>query len=204
MKKVIFIMAAILTFSFMETNGFIGKSNTSADDSISNQNSDKKMNNISSIKVRDINGKEINLSAFKGKVILIVNVASQCGYTPQYKSLQQLYEKYKNQGFEILAFPCNDFGGQEPGSNQEIKEFCSSNYGVTFKLFDKIKILGKDKSRLYAVLTDNDVTGTRDVKWNFEKFIISKNGVIVARFPSRVDPMDKQVTQVVESQLKAD
>lgn len=204
MKIVIFLLAAILTFSFKETIGFIDKSNSLVDDLVSNQNSDKKMNNISSIKVRDINGKEISLSAFKGKVLLIVNVASECGYTPQYKSLQQLYEKYKSQSFEILAFPCNDFGGQEPGSNQEIMEFCSSNYGVTFKLFDKIKILGKNKSRLYAALTDNDVTGTSDVKWNFEKFIISKNGDIVARFPSRVDPMDKQITQVVESQLKAE
>lgn len=202
MNAVIILLATMLTFSFNETTSFIDKSNSAVDNLFSNQISNKKMNNISSIKVRDINGKEINLSAYKGKVLLIVNVASECGYTPQYKGLQQLYEKYKNQGFEILAFPCNDFGGQEPGTNQEIKEFCSANYGVTFKLFDKIKILGKDKNQLYAALTDNDVTGNKDVKWNFEKFVISKNGDIIARFPSRVEPMDKQITDLIEDQLK--
>ena len=108
-----------------------------------------------------MDGKDISLSSFKGKVLLIVNVASECGFTPQYKGLQELYEKYKDKGFEVLGFPCNDFGGQEPGSNEEIKQFCSTNYNVTFKLFDKVKILGKDKSKLYAVLTDNDVTGTK-------------------------------------------
>ncbi len=202
MNTVIILTSAILIFSFNETTSFIDKSNSFVGNLVSNQISDKKLNNISSIKVKDINGKEVNLSAFKGKVLLIVNVASECGYTPQYKGLQQLYEKYKNQGFEILAFPCNDFGGQEPGTNQEIKEFCSANYGVTFKLFDKIKILGKDKSQLYAALTNNDVTGTKDVKWNFEKFIIAKNGDIIARFPSRIEPMDKQITDLIEDQLK--
>jgi glutathione peroxidase-family protein len=113
-----------------------------------NPDGDKKLNNISSIKVKGMNGKDVALSSYKGKVLLIVNVASKCGYTPQYKGLQGLYEKYKSQGFEILGFPCNDFGGQEPGSNEEIKEFCSTNYGVNFKLFDKVKILGKDKTTL--------------------------------------------------------
>lgn len=202
MNAVIILISAILIFGFNETTSFIDKSNSSVGNLVSNQISDKKLNNISSLKVKDINGKELNLSAFKGKVLLIVNVASECGYTPQYKGLQQLYEKYKNQGFEILAFPCNDFGGQEPGTNQEIKEFCSAKYGVTFKLFDKIKILGKDKSQLYAALMNNDVTGTKDVKWNFEKFIIAKNGDIIARFPSRIEPMDKQITDLIEDQLK--
>lgn len=112
MKAVIILLAAILTFSFNETIGFIDKSNSSVDNLVSNQISDKKMNNISSIKVKDINGKDVSLSDFKGKALLIVNVASECGYTPQYKGLQQLYEKYKSQGFEILASPCNDFGAQ--------------------------------------------------------------------------------------------
>jgi glutathione peroxidase-family protein len=122
-----------------------------------------KVNNISKIIVKDMEGKEVSLSSYSGKVLLIVNVASKCGFTPQYKGLQELYEKYKNQGFEILGFPCNDFGGQEPGSNQEIKQFSSANDGVTFKLFDKIKILDKDKNDLYRVLTDNEITGTRDI-----------------------------------------
>lgn len=162
---------------------------------------DKKLNNISSIKVKDMNDKEIALSSYKGKVLLIVNVASACGYTPQYKGLQELYEKYKDKGLEILAFPCNDFGGQEPGSNEDIKEFCSVNYGVTFKLFDKVKILGKDKNKLYAALTDNKVTGKKDVKWNFEKFLISKNGEIVSRHASGVKPMSDELITAIESEL---
>lgn len=163
---------------------------------------DKKLNNISTLKVKDIEGKEVTFSDYKGKVLLLVNVASECGYTPQYKGLQELYEKYKSKGFEILGFPCNDFGGQEPGTNEEIKEFCSVNYGITFKLFDKITVLGKDKNKLYAVLTDNDVTGTSDVKWNFEKFLISKNGDIVSRYASQIKPDNENLIAAIETELK--
>jgi len=169
---------------------------------IPNLEGDKKTNNISSIKVKDIDGKEVLLSSFKGKILVIVNVASACGYTPQYKGLQELNEKFKDKGVLVLGFPCNDFGGQEPGTNQEIKEFCSTNYGVSFKLFDKVKILGKDKNKLYDALTDNDVTGTKDVKWNFEKFLISKNGDIVARFPSSVEPLSEKLIAAIESELR--
>jgi glutathione peroxidase len=147
-------------------------------------------------------GKEIFLSDYRGKVLLIVNVASECGYTPQYKGLQELYGKYKNKGFEILAFPCNDFGGQEPGSNEDIQEFCSMNFGVTFKLFDKVKVLGNDKNKLFATLTDNDITGTKDVKWNFEKFLISKNGDVVSRYNSKVKPDDESLIAAIEAELK--
>jgi len=163
---------------------------------------DKKLSNISTITVRDIEGKELSLSSFNGKVLLIVNVASKCGYTPQYKDLQALYEKYNKEGLEILGFPCNDFGWQEPGSNEEIKQFCTMNFGVTFKLFDKVKITGKDKSKLYAVLTDNDVTGTKNVKWNFEKFLISKNGEIISRYTSSVKPMSEELVSAIEKELK--
>jgi len=124
----------------------------------------KKMNNISTFKVKDMDGKKVAFSSYKGKVLLVVNVASECGYTPQYKGLQELNEKYKKKDLLVLGFPYNDFGGQEPGTNQKIKTFCSTKYGVTFKLFDIVKILGKDKNKLYAVLTDNDVTGSKDVK----------------------------------------
>jgi glutathione peroxidase len=170
--------------------------------SIGYSEGDKKLNNISPITVNDIDGKEVSLSSFNGKVLLIVNVASKCGYTPQYKDLQALYEKYKNNGLEILGFPCNDFGWQEPGTNEEIKQFCSMNYGVTFKLFDKVKITGKEKSKLYAVLTDNDVTGTKNVKWNFEKFLISKSGDIVSRYASKVKPTDEELVSAIEAELK--
>lgn len=167
-----------------------------------NQKGAKVNDNILSIKVKDIDGKEVNLSEYKGKVLMIVNVASYCGYTRQYSGLQDLYETYKDKGFEILAFPCNQFGNQEPGSNEEIKNFCSSKYNVTFRLFDKIDVNGNNKTPLYAVLTDNSVTGKGDIKWNFEKFIIDKNGKIVARFPSSVEPTSEKIVSLIESELK--
>ena len=151
--------------------------------------------------VKDIDGKNIKLSDFKGKVLIIVNVASRCGYTPQYEGLQKIYDQYKDKGFEILAFPCNDFKGQEPGTNQEIKEFCSANYGVTFKLFDKIKVLGDDKMPLYETLINSESVEKGDVKWNFEKFLISKDGKVEARFRSKVKPESEEVTSAIEKLL---
>jgi glutathione peroxidase len=204
MKTVlVFTLLFVIVVFFVINYTTSAKNNDSSVELKSNINpdGDKKMNNVSTIKVKDMDGKDVSLSSYKGKVILIVNLASKCGYTPQYEELQKLYKKYKDQGLEILGFPCNDFGGQEPGTNQEIKEFCSTNYGVTFKLFDKVKILGKDKNKLYAVLTDNDVTGSKDVKWNFEKFLIAKNGDIVSRFASKVEPMDKQIIEAIDKEL---
>jgi glutathione peroxidase len=168
---------------------------------ISNQDN-KSMDNINGITVLDMNKKEVILSDYKGKVLLIVNVASECGNTPQYAGLEDIYEKYNSEGFEILAFPCNDFGGQEPGTNEQINNFCSSKYGVTFKLFDKIKVLGKDKSPLYERLINNSVTEKGDVKWNFEKFLISKDGKIVARFGNKVQPTSEGVISAIERELK--
>ena len=197
---ILFIAAATVVFTNYSINAKNNKSTTELKFT-PNPEVDKKMKNISAIKVKDMDGKEVLFSSFKGKVLLIVNVASACGYTPQYKRLQELHERYKDKGVLVFGFPCNDFGGQEPGTNQEIKEFCSTNYGVSFKLFDKVKILGKDKCKLYSALSDNDITGTKDVKWNFEKFLISKNGDIVARFPSKVEPMDKQIIEAIEKEL---
>ena len=200
-----FLILLLIAAKVVPTNNSISaKNNKSTSELKLNQNSEgnKKLNNISSIKVKDMNGNKVAFSSFKGKVLLIVNVASACGYTPQYKGLQELNEKYKDKGLLVLGFPCNDFGGQEPGTNQEIKEFCSTNYGVNFMLFDKVKILGKDKNKLYAALTDNDVTGTKDVKWNFEKFLISKNGDIVSRYTSSVKPMSDELITAIESELK--
>ncbi len=162
----------------------------------------KKSDSINDIIVFDTEGNQVNLSDYNGKVLLIVNVASECGYTPQYTGLQEIYEKYNPLGFEILAFPCNDFGGQEPGTNEQIKNFCSKNYGVTFKLFDKIKILGENKSPLYERLTNNSVTEKGDVKWNFEKFLISKDGKIVARFHTKVGPNSDEIISAIERNLK--
>jgi len=157
--------------------------------------------NINDLSVMDMDNNLIQLSDYNGKVLLIVNVASECGYTPQYKALEEIYRKYNPQGFEILAFPCNDFGGQEPGTNKEIKEFCSLNYDATFKLFDKIKVLGDDKSLLYERLTNNSVTDRSDINWNFEKFIVSKEGIIRRRFLSKVEPTDESITNLIEEEL---
>lgn len=159
-------------------------------------------NNISKIQVKDIDGKDVNLSDYKGKVLLIVNVASYCGYTKQYAGLEEIYKKYKDKGFEILAFPCNQFGQQEPGTNEEIKNFCSSKFDVTFKLFDKIDVNGKNQSPLYSILNDNEVTGKADVKWNFEKFLVDKNGNVVARYLSKVDPQSEELISAVEKEIK--
>lgn len=166
-----------------------------------NDKRDKMNDNVKDIVVKDMEGKDVNLSDYKGKVLLIVNVASKCGYTPQYEGLEAIYNKYKDKGFEILAFPCNDFGGQEPGTNEEIKTFCSSKYNVTFKLFDKIKVLGDERSPLYARLINNNVTEKGDVKWNFEKFLVDKNGNIVSRFRSKVKPESEEVTKAIENEL---
>lgn len=162
----------------------------------------KMNNNISKLSVKDIDGKIVNLSDYQGKVLLIVNVASYCGYTKQYSGLEAIYKKYKDKGFEILAFPCNQFGQQEPGTNEEIKSFCSSKFDVTFKLFDKVDVNGKDQSPLYSILTNNETTGKADIKWNFEKFLIDKNGNVVSRYASKVEPESKELTSAIENELK--
>ena len=167
----------------------------------SGSNVSDKPGNILNITVKDINMNDLKLTEYKGKVLLIVNVASKCGFTKQYSGLQSIYEKYKDQGFEILGFPCNDFGGQEPGSNEEIAEFCSLNFNVTFPMFDKVKVLGDDKHPLFQVLTDNNTTGKSDIKWNFEKFIIDKEGNVVERFRSATIPESKEITTIIEKEL---
>lgn len=167
----------------------------------SNVKGDKMKDDIYNIVVKDIEGKDVKLSDYSGKVLLIVNVASKCGYTPQYEGLQKIYESYKDKGFEILAFPCNDFKGQEPGTNEEIKEFCSANYGVTFKLFDKIKVLGDDRAPLYQKLINAESVEQGDVKWNFEKFLISKEGKVEGRFRSKVKPESEEITSLIEKLL---
>jgi glutathione peroxidase len=156
--------------------------------------------NIYDIKVKDINGKDVALSDYEGKVLLIVNVATYCGNTPQYEGLETIYEKYNAQGFEVLAFPCNDFGGQEPGSNDEIKTFCAGKYKITFPLFDKIAVLGENKNPLYAKLTQ--FPKTMDVSWNFEKFLVDKNGNVVGRFAHKTKPENEVIVSAIETELK--
>src|SRR5436190_3417885 len=155
------------------------------------------------IKVKDIEGKETSLAQYKGKVLLIVNVASKCGYTPQYKALEATFEKYKDKGFEVLGFPCNQFGGQEPGSNEEIKQFCSSNYNVSFPLFDKIEVNGSSRHPLYQELAGEKSPYPGDIKWNFNKFLIGKDGKIIKRFDSKTKPDSPEVTEAIEAALAA-
>ena len=135
--------------------------------------------------VKDIDGSEVDLSSYKGKVILIVNVASACGFTPQYEGLQDLFERYKDKGLEILAFPCNQFGSQEPGSNDQIKTFCADKYNISFKLFDKVDVIGEHASPLFNYL--NGVAG-RDIKWNFTKFLFDQNGNFIKGYGSMKTP----------------
>lgn len=157
--------------------------------------------NIHDIAVKDIDGKDTTLGAYKGKVLLIVNVASKCGLTPQYKALETVHEKYKDKGFTVLAFPCNQFGGQEPGTNEEIKQFCSNKYSVTFPLFDKIDVNGEHRHPLYVALAGKDSPFPGDIKWNFGKFLIGRDGSIVKRFDVRTTPDDPEVIKAIETEL---
>jgi glutathione peroxidase len=155
-------------------------------------------------KMKNIDGKEVSLSQYKGKVLMLVNVASKCGLTPQYEALQSLYGKYKDQGFVILGFPANNFMGQEPGTEAEIKEFCSVKYNVTFPLFSKISVKGDDQHPLYQYLTSKESNPDfgGEIKWNFNKFLVGKDGKIIARFEPKVKPDSEEVIMAIEKALK--
>jgi glutathione peroxidase len=155
---------------------------------------------IYDILVKTINGEDKQLNVYTGKVLLIVNVASYCGYTPQYAGLEKLNQKYEAAGLTILGFPCNDFGAQEPGTNSEIAQFCTSKFGISFELFDKVHAQGSQQHPLYTRLT-NAVEPKGAVSWNFEKFIISKQGEVVARFNSGVKPDSPELIAIIEREL---
>lgn len=158
------------------------------------------MSNISDIAVKNIEGKSTTFADYQGQVLLIVNVASYCGYTPQYKGLEQLNQDYREKGLRVLGFPCNDFGAQEPGTNEEIAKFCETSYGVSFDMMDKVHAKGSEQHPLYQTLT-NSIEPKGDVAWNFEKFLISKQGDVVARFGSGVTPTSSELIQAVEAEL---
>ncbi len=155
--------------------------------------------NVQNIAIKDIDGKDTTLKAYAGKVLLIVNVASECGYTPQYAGLEALYEKMSGKGLAVLGFPCNDFGGQEPGSELQIKTFCTENYKVTFPMFAKVAIKGGGKHPLYAALQS---AAGGDVGWNFEKFLVSKEGKVLQRFGSDVAPDSPELMAAIDAALK--
>jgi glutathione peroxidase len=154
-------------------------------------------------KMRDIDGKDVKLKKYKGNVLLVVNVASKCGYTPQYEGMQATYSKYKDRGFYVLGFPANNFGSQEPGTEAEIKEFCESKYKVTFPMFAKISVKGDDQDPLYKFLTSKETNPdfAGDITWNFNKFLVDRKGKVVARFTSKEKPESDAVAAAIEKYL---
>jgi glutathione peroxidase len=165
---------------------------------------DKKVPVVLNFKMTGLDGKEVDLAQYQGKVVLIVNVASKCGYTPQYKDLQALYAKYSKDGLVVLGVPCNQFGKQEPGTEKQIAEFCTAEFGVTFPMLAKVDVNGEQACPLYKFLTskDTDPKFAGKIGWNFEKFLISRNGDIVARFASKVDPAGEEFQKAIADELK--
>jgi glutathione peroxidase len=155
-------------------------------------------------KMTSLAGQEVDLTQYQGKVLLIVNVASECGYTPQYGGLQALYDKYEPSGLMVLGFPCNQFGHQEPGSSAQIAQFCQKNYGVTFDMFEKVDVNGKNQCDLYKHLTSADANAKHSgpIRWNFEKFLIARDGTVVARFGSSVAPESKALVEAIEREIE--
>src|SRR5580700_3807445 len=154
--------------------------------------------------LKSIDGKPVTLSEYHGKVLMLVNVASKCGFTPQYAALESLYEKYKGQGLVIVGIPANNFGGQEPGTNEEIKTFCHSKYNVTFPMMEKVSVKGDDTTPLYKFLTEKNTNPefAGDIKWNFTKFLVGRDGTVIARFEPAVKPDDPAVIAAIEKALK--
>lgn len=161
----------------------------------------EEMPELMTIPYEKADGTEDTLASYKGAVILVVNTASKCGYTKQYAGLEELHQKYADKGLVVLAFPSNDYGGQEPGTNEEILEFCQANYGVTFPVMAKVPTKGADKCALYEALTGPTSPYPGEIGWNFEKFLINRDGVIIARYKSAVEPMSAELTQAIEAAL---
>jgi glutathione peroxidase len=191
MKKVLFVFAVIAIACTSSVQKQNSQNMTSLDQLIMEKS-------IYDFKMKDINGQEVDFSQFKGKKMLLVNVASKCGYTPQYEDLQKLHEMHGDK-VVIIGFPANNFGGQEPGSNEEIKQFCSENYGVTFTMMDKVSVKGADKDPLYRWLSDKDLNGWNDKEpsWNFCKYFINEKGELLKFFPSSVKPTDEEILKLV-------
>jgi glutathione peroxidase len=163
----------------------------------------QKTTSVLDFHMKDIDGKDVDLAKYKGKVLLIVNTASQCGNTPQYKDLEVLYEKHKDDGLEVLAFPANEFGKQEPGTNDEIKEFCTTKYKVSFPLFSKIVVKGKGIDPLYQYLTSKETNPKfgGNIEWNFDKFLVNRKGEVIARFKPRTNPSTKEIVTAIDKAL---
>jgi glutathione peroxidase len=188
MKKAVLLIVALFAASFL----LIGA-----------PDADSKTNSVLDFKMRDIDGNNVKLKKYKGNVLLVVNTASKCGYTPQYEGLQATFDKFKSRGFYVLGFPANNFGGQEPGTEAEIKEFCTTKYKVTFPMFAKISVKGDDQDPLYKFLTGKETNPQfgGDITWNFNKFLIDRDGKVVARFTSKDKPDGEAVSAAIEKYL---
>ncbi|MBM3940630.1 MAG: glutathione peroxidase [SAR202 cluster bacterium] len=160
------------------------------------------MNDLLDIRMKRLDGVEQHLADYRGKVLLLVNVASYCGNTPQYRDLQAMHAEYRDRGFEVLAFPANDFGAQEPGTDAEIAEFCASRYGVTFPVFSKITVRGRDIHPLYAAITSRPAPIGGEVTWNFQKYLVDRRGNVVAKFPPSLSPRDRSIVAKIDELLK--
>jgi len=195
------VLARMITFSALAMSAALLVSIPWA--MVSAQTPSKKPTSVLDFTMKDIDGKDVPLAKFQGKVLLIVNTASQCGYTPQYKGLQEIYQKYKDQGFEILAFPANEFGAQEPGTDDQIKLFCSSRFQVTFPLFSKIVVKGKGIHPLYEFLTNEstDPKHAGPIPWNFAKFLVNRKGEVVSRFQPGIKPDSTELNGAIEKAL---
>lgn len=194
-------MKLILTFTALAVIAASTVMSTAAQ--AADNSGDKKVPAALNFKMKSLDGKDVDLSKYHGKVVLIVNVASKCGLTPQYEQLEALHEKYAEKGLAILAFPANEFGKQEPGTDEEIAEFCQTNYGVKFDMFSKIVVKGDGQCALYKFLTEKESNPefAGPIKWNFEKFLIGRDGQVVARFAPPVAPDAKEVVSAIEEQL---
>jgi len=197
LKTIVGLLLVVVTGSFAISFASDVKENSMLAESA-------KPKSIYEFPLKDIDGKDVKLKKYKGNVLLIVNTASKCGYTPQYEGLQKIYEKYNTQKFYVLGFPANNFSEQEPGTEKEIKEFCESKYKVTFPMFAKISVKGADQDPLYTFLTGKETNPAfaGDISWNFNKFLVNKKGQIVARFSSKDKPDSEVVTQAIEKYLK--
>lgn len=198
-----YALLAVATLALVAASVFIVRGRPTSVGEASTK--EKEVKSIYDFALKDINGKEVKLDQYRGKVALIVNTASKCGYTPQYEGLQKIYDQHKDQGFIVLGFPANNFKGQEPGTDEEIKEFCSLRYNVTFPMFAKISVGGEDKHPLYKYLTEKETNPqfAGEIKWNFNKFLVDKNGRIIARFDSGDKPESDKVVQAIEQALKS-
>lgn len=188
-------------FSYLTLAAFcVSGLNVVAEEEKKEEAAAKAPNSVHDFKMKSIDGKDVEFSKYKGKVLLVVNVASQCGATPQYEQLQALHSQYAEKGLVVMGFPCNQFGRQEPGSLSEIKQFCSTTYNVKFPMFEKIEVNGDKQSKLYDFLK-SDAEDHSNIGWNFEKFLVSKDGKVVARFKTRTKPDAPEVVKLLEEEL---